>query len=827
MAVPPLPRAPPCGRIMMYKPSKDICIAENTTNEGMSSSNGQSAAVVITDQTVTFHDDRSVDHNVFPRFVPIDRGVMKSVAEERSHSIKDYLGRPQVVKNGIITTTQVQGDSVVRVNLPDDLLALPMYREKTRGFLGFRATVNLRFQANAQRFQQGRLFITYFPQRTLNQRKFDVVSASLTLSTQLPRVDFDFSTDSDVALSVPYVSPTLGYNQVDGTGPMGTYDVRIYSPLVSPAGPATVDWTLWCWFTDVELDFPAFTPQMSRPKRQMRRLSPSEEEAALANNGPISGIFSRVTRAANIFKDVPLISSVASNVSWVSSILGNTASAFGWSNPDAQNSVHFSKINLAHDIANVNAVGSAVNMGLLSDNKVQAMPGFAGTDVDEMSFNYLTGIPSYVSEFTISTSDTFGAPVWGMQLGVAFMNTISPSGPAYLWPTPMMYIANMFEYWRSGFVYTFKFVKTEFHSGRYVVVFTPGGGIAPLLFSETPYLYREVLDLRISTEFTVTIPYVSTIPYQSAGSNIGRVDVYALNPLVAPTTVSPTVKVLVEVAADDTFEVAVPRIVRYTPVMYTPGTGAPSLDDDVDEVFEPQALGQDVQDSFKESTFMPPAPSIAGVSNDDGGISASSHCVGEKILSLRSLAKRAAPYLNLVAPTTTGTITFRPKIVGLKNASDTITQATSFGVDYVTLTAVLFNYQRGGLKFYAYGPPDYLRIGFAPNRISTVPVTQEVTDTFISSPLAIATGPPIAGGVVVTVPQYSRTHCEMYRFYTAATPLPNDVYCSDLRVYVKANAPFSNLRVLRQAADDWSCGFFTGCIPLFTTSTPGEVVPSF
>lgn len=828
MAVPPIPRAPPCGRIMMYNPSKEIYIAENTTNTGSSSfqrTPTDQVALAITDQTVTFHDDRSTDHNVFPKFVPIDRGVMKSVAEDRVHSIKDFLGRPVVVNNGIITTTQVQGDMVVRVRLPTDILTLPMYKEKMRGFLSFRATVNLRFQANAQRFQQGRLFITYFPQESLNQRKADVVFPSLTLSTQLPRVDFDFATDSDVALSIPYVSPTLGYNQVDGTGPMGSYIVRVYSPLVSPAGPATVDWTLWCWFTDVELDFPAFTPQMARPapKRQARRLSPSEEEASMANNGPISGLFSRVTRAANLFKDVPLISSVATNVSWVSSILGNTASAFGWSNPDAQNNVHFSKMNLAHDIANVNAVSANVNLGLLSDNKVQAMPGFAGTDVDEMSFNYLSGIPSYLAGFTIATSNTFGLLVWEYNLTISAMGTTSPTNLAYTWPTPMLYIANMFQYWRTGFTFTFKFVKTEFHSGRYAVVFSPGTGGSPA-FADTTYLYREILDLRVSNEFTVTIPYVSTTPYLSLLDTIGRISVFALNPLVAPTTVSPSVAVIVEVAADETFEVAVPKILTDPPVMYAPGTGAPSVDDE--DFFEPQALGEDVQDSAKESTYMPPAPSIAGVSNDDGGISASSHCVGEKIVSFRSLAKRSAPYFTV--PTTTfSNYAFRPKILALTNASDNTTQVSQMGTDYVSMIGILFNYQRGGLKFHIYGLNSYYRAGLAPNVLGTAPTYALVSDQRVTTPFAIATGPPIAGGLAITIPQYSRTHCEMYRFYTATNTLPTDVYCSDLRVYIKADAVLTSTRVLRQAADDWSCGFFTGCIPIQKGLPGTDVVISY
>jgi hypothetical protein len=290
------------------------------------------------------------------------------------------------------------------------------------------------------------------------------------------------------------------------------------------------------------------------------------------------------------------------------------------------------------------------------------------------------------------------------------------------------------------------------------------------------------------------------------------------------------VKVLVEVAADDTFEVAVPRIVNHTPVLYSPGTGPPGFRSRslaIEEGFEPQGLGVDVQDSSKESTFMPPAPSIAGIPNDDGGLSASSHCIGEKITSLRALAKRAAPYISSVAVTTSNTLSFRPKIIALTRATDTVSEPSVMGADYVSMIAALFNYQRGGLKFHVYGPDVYLRAGLAPNTQTTQPILQTTGDTLQNTPFAIATGPTIAGGLAITIPQYSRTHCEMYRLYSTLHPLPTDVYCSDLRVFIKANAPYTNLRVLRQAADDWSCGFFTGCVPLQRGLTQTRAVVNF
>jgi hypothetical protein len=359
-------------------------------------------------------------------------------------------------------------------------------------------------------------------------------------------------------------------------------------------------------------------------------------------------------------------------------------------------------------------------------------------------------------------------------------------------------------------------VKTEFHSGRYAVVFSPGNQTPPA-FASSNYLYREVLDLRESNEFTITIPYTSTLPYLQFDSIMGYVSVFAINPLVAPTTVSPTVTCLVEVCADDTFEVAVPRSYFATPLLYVPGTGAPTVDEE-DVVFEAQALGEDVQAASRNVRTQIPAPSIAGLPNNDGGLASSMYCIGEKITSFRALAKRAAPYYQRLSGTET-LIALRPKILGFQNSSDNVPSLLPLAVDYVSIVGALFSYQRGGLKFTIYGPDDYLRAGLAPNALGTslvvaIPPASESTAT--SNCLAIATGPKVSGGVTVIVPQYARTHCEMYRLYTTNTyTLPSDIYCSDLRLYIKANSPLTNLRVLRQAADDWECGFFTGVLPVY------------
>lgn len=124
------------------------------------------------------------------------------------------------------------------------------------------------------------------------------------------------------------------------------------------------------------------------------------------------------------------------------------------------------------------------------------------------------------------------------------------------------------------------------------------------------------------------------------------------------------------------------------------------------------------------------------------------------------------------------------------------------------------------LSFFAYSAANvdvYLRASLSQNYRGTAPViVAPDSSLFFENPLAIATGPRIAGGLAFYVPQYSRTHSEMYRLYTSTYTQPSDLYCSDLRVHIRSlgQNSLAGTRILRQAGDDWTCGFFTGCLPL-------------
>lgn len=49
---------------------------------------------------------------------------------------------------------------------------------------------------------------------------------------------------------------------------------------------------------------------------------------------------------------------------------------------------------------NFDAVDNAVSMGISSNNHVRPMIGFGGTDIDEMSIDYIKGISTWIASYS-------------------------------------------------------------------------------------------------------------------------------------------------------------------------------------------------------------------------------------------------------------------------------------------------------------------------------------------------------------------------------------------------------------------------------------------
>jgi hypothetical protein len=191
---------------------------------------------------------------------------------------------------------------------------------------------------------------------------------------------------------------------------------------------------------------------------------------------------------------------------------------------------------------------------------------------------------------------------------------------------PVSFVSDSFISWRGGLKYRFKFVKTEFHSGRIAIDYFPS--LPTITNTGSPeYVNRVIVDIREHSEIEIVIPYVSNTMYTERAASTGVIILRVIDPLVAPATVSSTVNILMEVAGCSDFEVYGPCRPQ-TPIGIVPQSG----------------LGEDCK------IFSSTLGKMSMVSNPT---LASSVSAGEKVSNFRALLKRFTPLRHnvLVAPT--------------------------------------------------------------------------------------------------------------------------------------------------------------------------------
>jgi len=768
------------------------------------------------------------------KFLPvdIDPSFVNSSSDSLSQEIKDFLQKPVIVASGNFSSTDTYSTFAEFLS-PNDILGSnnSMMGEKLKGYLGFRATTVLRLVVNATRFQQGRYNVQFVPTggaitgATGNSRnRVNAITSTLVQRIQLPHVELDLNCDTEAVLKYKFNSaynffPISSFTSATSLMSFGLFKIYPYSPLVAGSGSLTCGYTLWGSFEDIEL-ISAAVPQSGRAFSSVKKKNETDVEQISSGMGPISSALMRVKNVSDVFTRVPLLSSYASMTSWYSEILAGAASAFGWSKPvNLDFSQRVTQNYLAY-AANTDGPDNSFPLSYSYKNQVGKAQGFSGTDVDEMDFSFLCSIPTFNFIASWTTATTTGSSVMNIPvrpLGLLVTRNVTSVGITDAGPYQL--IANMFEQWRGSMIYKFKFVKTEFHSGRLAVAFSPCSSsftsIVPTL-AQTAFLHRQIIDIRECNEFTFVIPFISSTPYKLSTDIIGTFIVYVLDPLIAPDTVSSSVGIILEHCMGPDAEFAVPKGNNMQYVMgIAPQSGDPFSNTESNVCANYRGtIGSSIvpTDECSNSLF----------------------CVGERISSLRTLFKLPNPLVYQAAPTAANYFNIIPYMLPYRyyNAVPAYVESTTFP-DLYTLISSLYLYVRGGVRL------KYL----------------DNTSVTGSEPFVAYLGSGVVGGLTNTgtsfstddgtgfnftnlrnglpsfywkagysgeiqVPAYGRTHSRLvtdclvnssgFAYNSANTSSSPSVFVS--RTTVPVTATLTGL--LRSASDDANCGVFLAVPPV-------------
>jgi len=577
-------------------------------------------------------------------YLPLSNELLNSARTQVANEIASFLAKPKIVSTGTLNTTDTFATAILSKIVPSDLINVnDIWGYKIQGTLGFRGELHLTLQINGNRFQQGRYMLVFCPNggSVGNTVAFTRAHmATLTEVTQLPRVELDVNCDTEGTLVIPHIN-VQGWTAVkllSTYGNIGTVALLAYSPLVSPAGSSSCSYTLFAHYEKVEITLPTM-PQSGRPYGRVRRNPnrPADAEAESGGLGPIQSAALKVGMASKILSGIPLLSSVAQPVSWASDIVGRAAGAFGWARPRNEGPTVYMSKQIMHRFTNVDAQDNSTKLALFDRNEVEDIPNFAGGDVDELALNYVAGISAYYTGFSWSTASAADAVLLTQPISPRlFTRNTTQATTAITHLTPLAFVSSFFTLWRGTIRFTFKLVKTEFHSGRLLAAFTPYDyaniGSAPVVnLALSQYLHRTIIDVRNGNEFVIDVPYTAFAQYRATYGNdsfTGKLTLFVLNPLVAPANVSSSISVLVEVSAGEDFEWAGPAQPSGDPVFqWTPQSGR----------IVPQAGRKDC--TITEESV--------GGARDSQSLMSARAAIGERVLSFRSLLKRFNRVLNI------------------------------------------------------------------------------------------------------------------------------------------------------------------------------------
>jgi hypothetical protein len=692
-------------------PQMDAGSSNENTSDGLGGGKGMGNPIISAIGSTMVSNIEAVSKVVSlnrPHMLP--SLLARSAGDSTDPTIKFYLGKPTKVVTGNLSTTDVAG-TFPNYGVFDALKTNPLYYNKLVGSFAFRADTVVTLQVNANRFQAGRYILAYLPTGGaytadtawadyIRMKKFSAVQI-----TQLLHTELDLATDTQVQLRIPYtcfanstpVATSAGSFQIMNPGIFFLYP---YMALLAGSSASTASYVMWVHYENITV-MGNMAPQMgfNDPGRGSSGaiLNKGKEAIGLEvlKPGPVETIANKIRGVADAVSTVPVLSAFAGPVSWLSDIFGGVCSVFGWSKPIQIEPVNLVKYEMFHSVGNCDTKDPVTSLSLIENNHIDVLPGFAGTNNDELSINYLKSIYAYYDVYDWTDTQTAGDLIFQLDLApTKFHRTDTDSATKILSPTPICWLSTYFSQYRGGLKFRFKFVKTEFHSGRLIFGFFPFDPMltlspAGITYANLDYVQKTVVDIRDSNTFELEVPYVSTTPYKPLGtpeagtsempfgysSPFGTLACWVLSDLVAPEGVTSEVKILTEVAGASDLEFACPRDNVFAPIIPLNVALAPQMGD-----FDGNTnLGEVGQTASKPMEYQDAAC-----------------CVGEGIVSMRQLLKRPNTFLSY---SNNKYMVVRPQaITPLINVTTTGPVANGLSLDLYTMLGCTFTYYRGGIR---------------------------------------------------------------------------------------------------------------------------------
>ena len=727
----------------------------------------------------------------------LENGLIGYSSGLNDEDLKTFLAKPRPLKTGTLSDVALVDSQLFRISLNGANLFTTgsIWYQKLLGYYGLSGDIRLRLQVNANPFQCGLLKLCYIPcLNDMGTSTFDHTTSPVAYS-QLPGIVYDINCNTEVDLVIPYHHVVSQYQLASGVGSWGTVYCFYYTAFSNATGSAYPDYTLWVSIEDSTLTGPAL-PIIAQAGKRKVKINKKDREQENAS-GPVQSFIDSALPYVEAMAEVPLLSTIATPVSWIASGISAVCSWFGWSKPLNTQIPARMRRTYFEDINNSNSASNAVPLAVSRNNQLEIDPSLTWEDQDEMAIRYIAGKSGYYKRFQWSTADITGTELLNFKVDPTNFGEVI-GGNTYL--TPTGYLSRIFGMWRGSICFRFRFAKTEFHNGRVIISFAPqppGSSAVALTLEDTNYLLREVVDVRSGSEFVFTIPYYAISPYLMRGQGVGTLSVMVLNPLTNPAVVTSNITCNVEQYSGDDIEFAFPKDTDFSFKSIIAQSG--------DKTVTPGcAIAAKVIGS-------------AHIDVDTAHLQAR-YCIGEKVTTLKQLVMRSSyfPLLNTSGSNDQTLGGFKPHVF--------LSTPAGVPVDTISKIAPLYTFARGSLNF-TFVAPDKVDPATTPRFSGVINSCNQTNNSNLGTGAGTFANcnnesfmfeDTAFGPVHVNVPTYSQCPAMLVTPYNGANVSQNTSITSRSYLFrMSDNGTLPSTATFRGGADDFYCSLFIG-VPAIT-----------
>lgn len=570
----------------------------------------------------------------------VERDMVDTHLQNYVETISQFLSRPVLLSTvSYSVSSPVLSSLYSNLSIGDLLDATTVWTDKLSGYGLMKGTFVLRVEINASPFQQGSLLLHYVPCYRMFQNQPAKFNKTLVQRLQHPHLIVS-AQDTSAEIEIPFVTPEDYYRlqgKATNYADWGAVFLDVLTPLRVGTTATQTSCTLqiYGFWKDLSLSAPMIA-QMSGKVVRAKGRSNTELNA----DNKVSTTLMSISTGLSSVSNVPVIGSYATPLSWIARAGSAVASAFGYSKPPVDVTPSVMVNQPGRYIGLSDGPDVSIGFGVDHDNKLMVDASRSMDGRDEMSYSYLLQqIPNYKGTYEWTSSNMPNTVLFQHHIGPVDMHGAEHviSGTAHTtsirYGGPMYYLGNVHELYRGSVKVHVRIVKTQYHSGKLLVVYTPnvtGTMVTPTTTNSTLAI-RQIIDIRELSEFTLTLPYMASSEYLSvtnedgySETHMGFLTVMVLNQLRNPDTVSNSVDMLVSYTAGDDFEFAMPCAPHYgRDLLNSIPWGLPVI-----------------EDMAAQSSTTIVAAGIGDTAEKTRDLISSGKCTGETVNSVKQLVNR-------------------------------------------------------------------------------------------------------------------------------------------------------------------------------------------